>query len=95
MKDNSKEFEYIEGPIVAYKAFDKDFCCHGKQYEVGQSYNADVDVKSLSKGFYGFIPHKSLFPNNLYVIGNSQIFDPEMFVLKTFCRDFCFSFNKF
>ena len=55
MKDNSKEFENIEGPIVAYKAFDKDFCCHGKQYEVGKSYHTDVDVKSLSKGFYGFI----------------------------------------
>ena len=55
MKDNSKEFEYIEDPVVAYKAFDKDFCCDGKQYEVGKSYHIDGNVKSLSEVFYGFI----------------------------------------
>ena len=54
MEENSCGFKYVEGPIVVYKSFDKDFCCHGKQYEVGQSYNADVDVKSLSKGFLWF-----------------------------------------
>ena len=55
MKENSCGFKYIEGPIVVYKSFDKYFCCHEKQYEVGKSYHIDGDVKDLSKAFYGFI----------------------------------------
>ena len=55
MEENNCGFKYVEGPIVVYKGFDKDFCCHGKQYEVGKSYHTDGDVKSLCEAFYGFI----------------------------------------
>ena len=55
MEDNSCGFKYVEGPIVVYKGFDKDFCFLGKQYEVGKSYHTDGDVKSLCEAFYGFI----------------------------------------
>lgn len=55
VNENPIGFKYVEGPIVVYKSFDKDFCCHEKQYEVGKSYHADGDVKSLSEAFYGFI----------------------------------------
>lgn len=55
MKENSCGFKYVEGPVIVYKGFDKDFCCHGKQYEVGKSYHTDGDVKSLCEAFYGFI----------------------------------------
>ena len=55
VEDNSCDFKYVEGPIIVYKAFDKDFCCHGKQYEIGKSYHTDGDVRSLSEGFHGFI----------------------------------------
>ena len=55
MEENSCGFKYVEGPIVVYKGFDKDFCFLGKQYEVGKSYHTDGDVKSLCEAFYGFI----------------------------------------
>ena len=55
MEENSCGFKYVEGPVIVYKGFDKDFCCHGKQYEVGKSYHTDGDVKSLCEAFYGFI----------------------------------------
>lgn len=55
VEENSCDFKYVEGPIIVYKAFDKDFCCHGKQYEIGKSYHTDGDVRSLSEGFHGFI----------------------------------------
>ena len=54
VEEKSCDFKYVEGPIIVYKAFDKDFCCHGKQYEIGKSYHTDGDVGSLGKGFYGF-----------------------------------------
>lgn len=50
VNENPIGFKYVEGPVIVYKGFDKDFCCHGKQYEVGKSYHTDGDVK-----FYGFI----------------------------------------
>ena len=55
MKENNCGFKYIEGPVIVYKGFDKDFCFLGKQYEVGKSYHTDGDVKSLCEAFYGFI----------------------------------------
>ena len=55
LNDNPIGFDYVEGPIMVYKSFNKDFCCHEKQYEVGKSYHTDGDVKSLSEAFYGFI----------------------------------------
>lgn len=55
VNENPIGFKYVEGPIVVYKSFDKDFRCHGKQYEVGKSYHTDGDVKDLSEAFYGFI----------------------------------------
>ena len=55
VNENPIGFNYVEGPIVVYKSFDKDFRCHEKQYEVGKSYHTDGDVKDLSEAFYGFI----------------------------------------
>ena len=55
VNENPIGFKYVEGPVIVYKGFDKDFCCHGKQYEVGKSYHTDGDVKSLCEAFYGFI----------------------------------------
>ena len=34
MEENSCGFKYVEGPIVVYKSFDKDFCCHEKLYSM-------------------------------------------------------------
>lgn len=55
VNENPIGFKHVEGPVIVYKGFDKDFCCHGKQYEVGKSYHTDGDVKSLCEAFYGFI----------------------------------------
>lgn len=55
VNENPIGFKYVEGPVIVYKGFDKDFCCHGKQYEVGKSCHTDGDVKDLSEAFYGFI----------------------------------------
>lgn len=55
VNENPIGFKYVEGPVIVYKGFDKDFCCHGKQYEVGKSYHTDGDMKYLSEVFYGSI----------------------------------------
>lgn len=55
VNENPIGFKYVEGPVIVYKGFDKDFRCHEKQYEVGKSYHTDGDVKSLCEAFYGFI----------------------------------------
>ena len=55
VNENPIGFKYVEGPVIVYKGFDKNFCCHGKQYEVGKSYHTDGDMKYLSEVFYGVI----------------------------------------
>lgn len=39
-------------PIKAYKAFGKNFKCRGFQYEVGETYHIDGEVKICRKGFH-------------------------------------------
>lgn len=39
-------------PIIAYKAFNKDFRCKGFQYKVGKEYHTDVDIRCCSVGFH-------------------------------------------
>ena len=37
--------------IKSYKGFDKDLCCRGFQYEVGQEYEIEGEIKCCQKGF--------------------------------------------
>lgn len=38
--------------IKAYKAFNADWTCRGFQYEVGNTYNADGEIRLCEKGFH-------------------------------------------
>ena len=38
--------------MKAYKAFDKNLCCRGFQYEVGKEYTVDGKIKICSNGFH-------------------------------------------
>ena len=41
-----------EKKIIAYKGFDKDFCCSGFQYEVGKEYEHLGEVECHGSGFH-------------------------------------------
>ncbi len=40
-------------PIRTYKAFNKDLTCRGFQYEIGETYKVDGEIKACEHGFHG------------------------------------------
>ena len=38
--------------MIGYKGFDKNFCCRGMQYAVGETYKLDGDIKLCENGFH-------------------------------------------
>ena len=46
------EKKISENVVVAYKGFDKNLCCRGFQYEVGQEYVQEGEIKCCENGFH-------------------------------------------
>lgn len=59
-----------ENSIVAYKAFDENFCCRGFQYEVGKEYHINGDLKICANGFHACQDLMDVF--DYYSMSNSR-----------------------
>lgn len=59
-----------ENAIVAYKAFNENFCCRDFQYEVGKEYHITGDLKICKNGFHSCKDLIDTF--NYYQMGNSR-----------------------
>lgn len=59
-----------ENAIVAYKAFNENFCCRDFQYEVGKEYHITGDLKICKNGFHACKDLIDTF--NYYQMGNSR-----------------------
>lgn len=59
-----------ENAIFAYKGFDKNFCCHDFQYEVGKEYHITGDLKICKNGFHACEDLIDTF--SYYPMGNSR-----------------------
>lgn len=59
-----------ENAIVAYKAFNENFCCRDFQYEVGKEYHITGDLKICKNGFHACEDLIDTF--SYYPMGNSR-----------------------
>lgn len=59
-----------ENAIIAYKGFDKNFCCCDFQYEVGKQYHITGDLKICKNGFHACKDLTNTF--NYYPMENSR-----------------------
>ena len=56
-----------------YKAFNKDWTCRGKQYQVGKTFTEDVDLKVCERGMH--------FSKQLQQVFNFYPFDPDQTIV--------------